>query len=157
MKLAVALQGQGVSPLLVYSKESSDSPYSLTKTELEITKCIKAVGSFQKPAFVAIKLSGLASEAELCRLERAIYTIAIDPRISTSRDFEIRATEVLNQFSDLWGRLNRLSEAAKGSKVQLVLDAEVRFHNEIDALPTSAVICSLLNRTGHHIWNTHQM
>jgi len=153
----LSLQKQGISPLLVYSKEGSDSLESFSKTETEISECIRAATAFQKPAFVAIKLSGLAPETELRQLERQIHNITSARQGASSRDILTRATQALHQFPDLWGRVQRLSAVAKESDVQLVLDAEIRFQGDIDALPTSALLCSILNQTGTKIWNTHQM
>ena len=126
-------------------------------TEIEVIKCIKAVGELSKPAFVAIKLSGLASDEELRRLERDIHELTTNNSFSgTSRSWP-KTRAILNRYPELTGRLQRISDTARESKVELVLDAEIRFQGDVDSLSTSASISSLLNATGGHVWNTHQM
>lgn len=143
--------------MLGYSRETSESAESFSNTETEIINCINASKVFHKPAFVAIKLSGLASEAELRQLEKEIYLITDEGRLRGTSALSTAASQILCLFPELWGRLQRLSDAARKAEVHLVLDAELRFQGEVDALPSSAIICSILNRDGNNVWNTHQM
>lgn len=127
-------------------------------TEIEVIKCIKATGAvLEKPAFVAIKLSGLSSDEELRRLERDIHTLTTSNKFGGSARSLAQTRAVLSRYPELTGRLQRLSDTARDSKVELVLDAEIRWQGEVDSLSTSASISSLLNATGRHVWNTHQM
>jgi hypothetical protein len=151
------LQAEGISPLLVYSKESSDSPEDIHNTESEISKCIEATKSLSRPVFVAIKLSGLSSDEELRRLERDIHNLAASSPSRGTPCFYAEARSVLSHYPDLSGRLQRLANVARLCNVELVLDAEVRFQGEVDSLPTSAILSSMLNSAGSHVWNTHQM
>jgi hypothetical protein len=155
--LGLQLQTKGISPLLGYSKETSDSPDSFLKTENEVIRCIYAAKAFEKPAYVAIKLSGLASEKDLRELERAFDNVASQTQDASSKIPSDRSLRILHSFPELWDRLRRLSEAARKADVHLVLDAELRFRGDVDALPSSTMICSLLNEKGRCIWNTHQM
>ena len=157
VELGKKLQAQGIHPLLVYSKESSDLPSDMHDTEVEVIKCIKAVGELEKPAFVAIKLSGLSSDEELRRLERDIHAVTTNNPFGSPPRLQAQTSAVLNRYPQLIGRLQRISEVARESKVELVLDAEIRFQGEVDSLSTSASISSLLNARGGHVWNTHQM
>jgi len=141
----------------VYSKESSDLPTDMHDTEVEVTKCIKAVAELEKPAFVAIKLSGLSSDEELRQLERDIHVLALNNPSGATPRFFAQTCAILNRYPELTGRLQRISDVARDSKVGLVLDAEIRFQGDVDSLTTSASISSLLNATGGHVWNTHQM
>jgi hypothetical protein len=157
VELAKRLQSQGINPLLVYSKESSELPSDMHDTEVEVIKCIKAVGELEKPAFVAIKLSGLSSDEELRQLEREIHILSLNNPSRATPRFFAQTRAILNRHPELTGRLQRISDAARDSKVELVLDAEIRFQGDVDSLSTSASISSLLNATGGHVWNTHQM
>ena len=73
MNLGRRLNAEGIVPLLGYSKESSDSPIDIQKTENEIIRCIEEMTTLQKPSFMAIKLSGLSPYDELRRLEQDIH------------------------------------------------------------------------------------
>jgi len=157
VELARKLQVQGIQPLLVYSKESSDLPTDMYETEVEVIKCIEAVGELDKPAFVAIKLSGLSSDEELRQLEREIHSLSSKTLFGGTPRFIPQARGVLTRYPELMGRLQRISDVARKSKVGLVLDAEIRFQGQVDSLTTSASISSLLNEMGGHVWNTHQM
>lgn len=130
--------------MLVYSKESSDLPTDMHDTEVEVIKCIKAVGELEKPAFVAIKLSGLSSDEELRQLERDIHVLALNIPSGTTPRFLAQARAILSRYPELTGRLQRISDVARDSKVGLVLDAEIRFQGDVDSLTTSASISSLL-------------
>jgi len=157
VELAKKLQLQGIQPLLVYSKESSDLPTDMHETEVEVIKCIEAVGELDKPAFVAIKLSGLSSDEELRQLERDIHSLSSKNLFGGTPRFFAQARGVLTRYPELMGRLQRISDVARKSNVGLVLDAEIRFQGQVDSLTTSASISSLLNEVGGHVWNTHQM
>lgn len=126
-------------------------------TEVEVIRCIKAVGELEKPAFVAIKLSGLSSDEELRHLERDIHVLALNIPSGPTPRFFAQTRAILNRYPELTGRLQRISDVARDSKVGLVLDAEIRFQRDVDSLTTSASISSLLNAQGGHVWNTHQM
>jgi proline dehydrogenase len=157
VRLGMKLQSEGISPLLVYSKESSDSPEDIKHTEDEITKCIQATKTLSRPVFVAIKLSGLSSDEELRLLEQDIQILLWKaPSYNTTR-FNAELFALLGRYADLVGRLHRLANVARQFDVELVLDAEVRFQDEVDSLPTSAIMCFMLNSAGGHVWNTHQM
>jgi proline dehydrogenase len=157
VRLGKELQAEGISPLLVYSKESSDSPEDIHHTEVEITKCIQATKALSRPVFVAIKLSGLSPDEELRLLERDIHSLVSKVTSHSTPRFSAEAVAVLSRYADLTGRLQRLANVARQCDVELVLDAEVRFQDEVDSLPTSAILCSMLNSAGSHVWNTHQM
>jgi hypothetical protein len=153
----MTLQEQGISPLLVYSKESSDSIVDIQNTEREIVKCIQAARSLKKPAFVAVKLSGLSTDDELRQLERDVHHFVLTAPSQDLQYFQARADKILSQYPGLVGCLERLSTVAVTNQVQLVLDAEVRFQGEVDSLPTAALLSSALNAREGRVWNTHQM
>jgi hypothetical protein len=126
-------------------------------TEDEIVSCMRDLKSFPKPAFVAIKLSGLSSEAELRSLE-----IDVDHVISAlppgSYQFSAAQIRILrDRHPQFFGRLTRISQAASDSGISLIVDAEIRYQGNVDSLPTSAILCSILNSSNPHVWNTHQM
>ena len=155
VKLGIKLNSEGIVPLLGYSKESSDSPVDIQNTEDEIVQCIEGAKILQKPVFVAIKLSGLSPEEELRRLELDVHNLVA--RMPASPVFFAHARQLLSLYPELFDRLKRISSVAENSDVYLVLDAEIRFQGTADSLPTSAVLCSLLNSNKLHVWNTHQM
>jgi proline dehydrogenase len=155
--LGIHLQEQGITPLLVYSKESSDSDDTIRNTEDEISKCIVGAKVFQKPAFVAIKLSGLTTEEELRNVVRDLYFFGMVGPAPGTPKFAFEARRIASRHPALFERLQRLCAVARECDVQLVLDAEIRFSGRIDGLPASAILCSLLNESGPRIWNTHQM
>jgi hypothetical protein len=155
VRLGMKLNSEGIVPLLGYSKESSDSPLDIQSTEDEIIQCIEGAKVLRKPVFVAIKLSGLSPEEELRRLELDVDNLAA--RMPASPVFFAHARQLLSLYPELFNRLKRISSVAEKSDVHLVLDAEIRFQGTTDSLPTSAVLCSLLNSNNLHIWNTHQM
>lgn len=155
VRVGMKLNSEGIVPLLGYSKESSDSPIDIQNTENEIIRCIEEAKRLQKPVFVAIKLSGLSPDEEIRRLEQDIDNLV--GNMSSSSVFFAEAHQLLTYYPELFNRLKRISDIAKNSNVYLVLDAEIRFQGKVDSLPTSAVLCSLLNSNKLHVWNTHQM
>jgi hypothetical protein len=126
-------------------------------TEDEIVACIQDLESFPKPAFVAIKLSGLSPEAELRRLELEVDNVisTLPPGSSQFPAAQIR--NLRDRYPQLFGRLTRISRAASDSGISLIVDAEIRYQGHVDSLPTSAILCSVLNSSNPHVWNTHQM
>ena len=159
VRLAAQLEAEGVVPLLGYSKESSDSLTEIQNTEAEIVLCIEAEKSLKKPTFVAIKLSGLSPEQELRQLERDIQELVSVNSASVDQAAFLSKTRalLLTRYPDFFNRLKHMTETAEKCNVQLVLDAEIRFHGEVDSLPASAVLCWLLNSGKNCMWNTHQM
>ena len=148
---------QGIVPLLGYSKESSNSADDIRDTETEIIRCIEELKTMKTPTFLAIKLSGLSTEEELRRLEWDVQDlISRQPSLGRPHVSE-ESMKLMNRHPHLFKRLQRMCEAARRSDVLLVLDAEIRFQGEVDSLPTSAILCSLLNDDRPCIWNTHQM
>lgn len=157
MDLGRKLNAEGIVPLLGYSKESSDSLIDIQNTENEIIRCIEEMRTLQKPAFIAIKLSGLSPYDGLRILEQDIHNlVSSTPAVGTLRFFS-QARQLVARHPDLFNRLRRISDAAERCDVNLVVDAEIRFQGTVDAMPTSAVLCFLLNSNKFHIWNTHQM
>jgi hypothetical protein len=149
------LNSEGIVPLLAYSRESSDSPRDIQNTENETIRCIEEAKRLRKPAFVAIKLSGLSRNEELRQLEQDIHSLLAS---NPDRTFFLSlARQLLTNYPDLFARLKRISTVAETCDVYLVLDAEIRFWGDVDSLPASAVLCSLLNSNKLRIWNTHQM
>jgi hypothetical protein len=155
--LAWRLNTQGLVPLLGYSKESSDSISEIQATEDEVISCIHDLKAFPKPAFVAIKLSGLSPSAELRRLERDVSDLIFSLPSDSSRLTASQIGTLRTRYPELFNRLNRISRAASDSGVFLIVDAEIRYLDNIDSLPTSSILCSILNSNKSHIWNTHQM
>lgn len=156
VNLATRLQSEGISPLLQYSKESSDSIIDIQNTEREIIQCMEAAAALKKPAFIAIKLSGLASYEELRRLERDMEELILRAQLPSPL-FLSQTQQILTKYPQLSERLLRISRTADRLDIHLVLDAELRFHGRVDSLPTSAILCSLLNTGKNNFWNTHQM
>jgi Proline dehydrogenase len=148
------LANEGIVPLIGYSKEFTNSIEDIKDTENEVVNSIYACGVLEKPTFIAIKLSGLCLEEDLRKLERDVQDL-----LSTgSKNIKTRVNGLLNvKYPELWTRLQRISNAAKKNDVQLILDAELRFQGSVDSLPTSAILCWLLNSDKNNIWNTHQM
>jgi len=144
--------------MLSFSKEFSDSPVEIENTEEETISCIRASSSLQKPTFVAIKLSGLSSDNELRSLERDIDNLLLNSRSGSPAGIYSRVHQVLTRYPALFDRLRRIALEAQKLDVQLILDAEIRYQGDVDASPTSALLCSVLNGGGHgNVWNTHQM
>jgi len=143
--------------LLGYSKESSDSISEIQATEDEIVACISELKSFPKPAFVAIKLSGLSPTAELRGLEIDVTNLisTLPPASSSLTASQLR--NLRTRYPEFFDRLARISRAASDAGVFLIMDAEIRYQDNIDSLPTFGILCSLLNSKKSHIWNTHQM
>jgi hypothetical protein len=113
--------------------------------------------TLQKPAFFAIKLSGLSPYDELRRLEQDVHNlVSRTPAVGTLLFFS-QARRLVALHPDLFDRLRRISDAAERCGINLVVDAEIRFQGAVDAMATSAVLCSLLNSIKFHVWNTHQM
>jgi hypothetical protein len=143
--------------MFLYSKESSNSAIDIENTEKEIIRCIEASKSISKPVFVAIKLSGLSTDEQLRQLEQDVNNLV---SISSPRRTSFPASQIrrlLTRYEDLFNCLQRLSKAAERFNVHLVLDAELRFQGDVDSLPTSAILCSLLSSKHSPVWNTHQM
>jgi hypothetical protein len=126
-------------------------------TEDEIIACIQDLKSFPKPAFVAIKLSGLSPEAELRRLEMDVDNIISNIPRGSSQFPEAQIRILRDRHAQFFSRLTRISRAASDSGISLIVDAEIRYQGNVDSLPTSAILCSILNSSKPHVWNTHQM
>ena len=144
--------------MLAYSKEFSDSLTEIQSTEDETINCIRASSSLQKPTFVAIKLSGLSRSDELHELEREIHNLVLSSSSHNSTHIYSKAQQILTRYPVLLERLRRIASVARKFDVQLILDAEIRYQDDVDAGPNSAILCSVLNGGGHgNLWNTHQM
>jgi len=113
--------------------------------------------TLQKPAFIAIKLSGLSTHDELRTLEQDIHNLVSSTPALGMLHFFSQARQLVARHPDVFDRLKRISDTAERCDINLVMDAEIRFQGTVDAMPTSAVLCSLLNSNKFHVWNTHQM
>jgi hypothetical protein len=137
--------------MLQYSKESSDSEVDIQHTEMEIIKSIEAATELKKPAFVAIKLSGLTTAEELRCFERDHHDVmGLDGTASA-----LAKDRILRNYPELMGRMVRIWEAARMNQVHVVLDAEIRYQGGVDSIETGAILAAWA--MGGYVWNTHQM
>jgi hypothetical protein len=137
--------------MLQYSKESSDSAVDIEHTETEIIKCIEAAAELEKPAFVAIKLSGLATAEELRCFERDHHDLMRSDEIASP----LALNRIMQNYPELYERTKRIFVAAVKNQVYLVLDAEIRYQGDVDSIETGALLA--LGVAGGAVWNTHQM
>lgn len=151
VQLGLKLQSQGITPMLQYSKESSDSAVDIEHTETEIIKCIEAAANLKKPAFVAIKLSGLATAKELRCFERDHH----DLMQSHGTASPLALNRIMQIYPELCERTKRIFIAAARNQVYVVLDAEIRYQDGVDTIETGALLAQGV--AGGAVWNTHQM